>query len=482
MRVLALTPPSKYSKNVARDLLFGCWCKGKRIAGTSFPPLTLLSVATVLKEAGHDVRLFDAAGERSSLDDIIKVIKEFDLVVVLTATMSFNEDSQILKGLKNENEDLTTIVFGSHPTFMTRETVINEGIDIAVRYEAEFVIRDLVSVLENNGNEWKKIRGIGYLDGDKPIINEDYPFADNLDDLPFPDRTMLPRDVEYFNPVIKKIPYTTMLTGRGCPGRCTFCSAPSFAGRKIRLRSSKSVLDEMELVQSQGYKEVFFRDEMFTVSKKRVIEICEGIRERKIDLSWICSSRIGTVDEEMMKEMKEAGCHMIRFGVESGVQELLDNIKKGIKVEQTGETFRLLHKVGLDSHAHMMLGIPGESQETIKKTIEFVKEIDPTIVTFAICTPYPGTRLFEEVQSKNPEIKDGSSCTLEDIHTTGYYNQFFTSLTGKELEDNIRKAYRGFYLRPFYLMKWIGRIRSLAELRRVSMAGVQVFDFILRGD
>lgn len=482
MNILVLVPLSRFSKNVARDLIYGCWCKGKRIAGIKFPPISQLLIATILKNANHRVTLLDALVEQKTVEDVINIINSFDIVIVLTSTVTINEDSEFLRQLKIANSRLKTIVFGGHPTFMPKHTLQREGIDFIVRGEAEYVIRDFINAIEKGDNSWSEIQGIGYKYNGDAIINPFYPYIENLDLLPIPDRTMLPNWVDYFNPVVKRMSYTTMMTSRGCPGECIFCASPPFYGRKIRLQSAERVMEEIRLIVRQGYKEIFFRDENFTISKNRVVDICEQILKEGIDVTWICSTRIDYIALEMMKIMKMAGCHMVRLGVESGVQDILDNIKKGITIEQTREVFNWAHKVGLDTHAHCMIGMPGETQDTINKTLRFVKEIDPTIVTFGICTPYPGTPLFDMVREKHPEIGDGSQVDLGFLHTQGFYNEIFTDLTNERLSWNLRRIYRGFYLRPLYLLKWLGRIRTLDELKRVILAGTQVFGFALDRD
>jgi len=482
MKILALVPSSKFAKNVARDLIYGCWCQGKRIGGISFPPITLILVGTILKQTGHKVRLLDAAAEGINLNLLLKIASRYEAVIILTSTMSINEDAGLLNKIKKKNPNLKTIVFGSHPTFLPKDTLSKEGIDIVVRREPEYIVRDLVSALEKGGLDWKQVKGIGYMEDGEYIINDFYPFIQDLDFLPVPDRRMLLENADYFNPVVKRLPYTTMFTSRGCPGKCTFCSSPSFYGKQIRFSSAERVLKELKIIQKLGYKEVFFRDEMFTLSRKRVKEICKGIMEKNIDLTWICSSRVDALDKEIMSIMKRAGCHMIRLGVESGMQEILDNIKKGIKISQTTDVFKWAHEVGLDTHAHLMLGAPGETLRTIDKTMRFVKNIDPTIVTFGICSPYPGTLLFEQVKEKYPEVGDGSSCDLQNLHTQGFYNQAFTGLSSEMLSSSVGRAYRSFYIRPAYLLRWLFRINSMDELRRVMLAGTQVINFALKGD
>lgn len=484
MKVMVLIPSSCFSKNVARDLIYGCWCKGKRIGGIKFPPIPQLLVATVLKQFGHDVVLLDAAAKKISFEYLKQEIqKGYRCIIILTSTMTVREDVALLNELKKRNRNLRSIVFGSHPTFMPYASLTYPGIDFIARGESEYIIRDLVNALDIGGLSWRAVKGIGYLDSaGRVILNDPYPFINNLDELPIPDRTMLASGIDYFNPLVKRMPYTTAFTSRGCPGRCIFCSSPAFYGKTIRFRSAESVLEELEIIQKLGYREVFFRDEIFTVSQERTIGICEGILKKKIDISWICSARVGSVSKEMMGLMKKAGCHMLRFGVESGVQEILDNIKKDISIGEIRNTFSWAHEIGMDTHAHLMVGMPGDTQENIARTIQFVKDLNPTVVTFGICTVYPGTELFDIVKNKYPEIGDGSESNLGRLHTEGFYNHVFTSLSNEALAKNIRRLYGAFYLRPAYILKWIMKLGSLDELKRVALAATEVLDFVFRGD
>lgn len=483
MRVLALNPPSKYSRNVARDLLFGCWCKGKRIAGVQFPPLPLLSVVTTLREEGFDATLLDAAGERRSFEEAKRFAGDYDLVVMNTATAAFGEDASFLRDLKTAHPHLRTVVFGTHVTFMPHSSLARPGVDIVVlRGDHEFIIRDLVREMAKGGDGWRDVRGTAFLQEGQVVVNEAYPFIWDLDRVPVPDRTLLPRGVEYYNPIVKRIPATTALTSRGCPAKCVFCCAPTFYGTRYRYRSPESVLKELEILQDMGYREVFYRDEVFTLKRERVAQICKGILDRRIDMTWICSSRTDSVDKPMLELMREAGCHMIRFGVESGVQDLLDRMKKGVTVERVRQSFRWAHEVGMDTHAHMMIGLPGETRETIQRTLDFVDEIRPTTVTYGITTPYPGTPLFDEVAQADPAIGDGSVIGLRELHTTGRFNRHYTGLSSEELSRALREAYRRYYLRPSYVWMWLRRIRSLDELKRLSLAAATLYDFIFRGD
>lgn len=475
---MILNPPSKFAKNVVRDLFYGCWCKGKRIASAKFPPTTLLYIYTVLKENGHDVTLLDSQSNDKNLDEIKRMVskEEPEVIVIPTSTMSFNEDIETLKELKNL-VNTTTLAFGSHVTFLPKISLEKSvgGIDYIVMREPEYIIRDFVNTLQSNGNV-KNILGIGYNSDGQIKINELYPFIENLDELPFPDREPIIK-YEYFNPLVKKLPWTTAITSRGCPGKCNFCTAPPFYGLKIRMRSPENVVDEMQFLKELGFNEVFFRDETFTADRKRNEKICELIKERGLDISWICNARVGTVDKEIMIKMRKAGCHLIKFGVESGDQVILNNIRKGISVEMTRKTFNWANEIGMETHAHMMLGCVGETRGTIDETIEFVKEIKPTTVTFNAFTPYPGTYIFDVVKKEDPKIGDGSNCDLSKIHTIGFYNYVFCDLTDREIGIAIRMAYKKFYFRPFYILNRLRKINSLNEFRRIVSAGLNVLSF-----
>lgn len=482
MKILVLNPSSKVTKNVVRDVLYGCWCKGKRIGGGTVPPFALLQAATILSK-NHDVTFLDAQAESLSCDAVGKLVPDYHVVVVSTSTMSFREDADYLLALKRANPGVRTVMFGSHPTFMPRYCLAHKGVDIIVLYEPEFILRDLMDSMSRGGEEWKETRGIGYPENGQPHINERYPFIEDLDELPFPDVTMLPRGIDYFNPLVRKMPYMAVTTSKGCPGRCVFCTAPYFDGMKLRFQSAGYVLREIEYFLGKGYREIFFRDDTFFVQKNRDHEICRQISERRLGISWLANARVNLMDRDTMEVAKAAGCHTIKFGIESGVQSILDNMRKGYRLEQARQVFKWAHEVGMNTHAHVMLGNPGDTLETVKQTIEFTKELRPTTATFGICTPYPGTPLFQQVADAFPEIADGSASDLSKLHVEGLYNEQFSSLTSLELNGLVQRAYRSFYLRPSHWVTMLKtQFRSIDDLKRVSLAAANVLDFIFRGD
>lgn len=479
MKVLFLVPPPLAEDcNVVRDVLYGCWCKGKRIGGATVPPLVALSVSTVLKNDGNEVRLLDAPAEGKSVNEAVSIASEYETVLLLTSSMTFKDDCEILNRIKKANPSSKTIVFGSHPTFMPEACLKEKSIDIIAMREPEFIIRDLLRDIPNDS--WRSVKGIGFMEDGKVVINEPYPFIENLDELPIWDRLLLPKGLKYYNPLIRKYPYTTSETSRGCPGKCLFCTAPAMYGGKMRCWSAEKVVREIEQLVKEGYKEIYYRDETFTTFKKRNIEICNAILEKGIKISWLCNVRVGTVDEETLALMKKAGCHTIKIGVESGVQEILDKSNKGIKVEGTRDLFKWAKKYGINTHAHVMIGMPGDTKETLDITLKFLKELDPTTLDVGICTPYPGTVLFKKLLEEHPEIGDDYSIDFDKLHTAGMYNAYFTGLKREELEGYLNRFYKGFYLRPRHMIKNLSQIRNLADLKRIFSASLSLVTFMAK--
>jgi radical SAM superfamily enzyme YgiQ (UPF0313 family) len=479
--VLFLKPPSEVAgQNVVRDFVYGCWCNGRRIGGMQMPPLNELYVTTHVRSAGIDAELLDAQATpgkyKSLLDSAFANVRA---VVLMTSTQSFRHDVSVLRRIKDLNPRINSVLFGSHPTFMPEYCLQADEVDYVVRREPEETLKDLLChMMEDRAHE--ELLGIAYKSGGRIVVNPDRPYMD-MNDLPIPDRSLLPEGVDYFNPVVKRLPYTTMQTARGCPGRCVFCTAPSFYGKKYRYKSADNVVNELKEIAKLGYREVIIRDETFTTNKRRNREICERMIDEEIDLSWIANARTDLIDCEMMALMKKAGCHMVKFGVETGNDEILRNYKKGTTTAQAREVFKIAHDLRMETHAHVVLGGPGESRETIEKTIRFVKELDPTTASFGILTPYPGSPLFDMVAEKQPAIRDGSDSTMKNLHAEGFYSEAICGMSGEELSKLVVRSYRKFYWRPMYLLKRLLSIRSLEQFMILTVAGLNIFQFALTG-
>jgi len=482
LRVLVLNPMTQAAKNVVRDVLYGCWCAGKRIGGASVPPFPLVQLATILRDDGRKAVFLDAQAEQKGPDEVARLVRDFDAVLCSTSTMSFTEDAAYLSRLKASNPALVTVVFGSHPTFMPNYALAAPGVDYIIRREPEFAARDLCRGLAGLCDP-KAVPGTGHRDAaGQPVVNPDYPFIEDLDALPYPDVDFLPAGIHYFNPIVRRLPYMTATTSKGCPGKCTFCTAPVFDGHRVRFQSAGYVLGLMRYLRSKGYREVYFRDDTFFVNKRRDREIFAGILAEKMDVTWLANARVSGIDPETMLLARKSGCHTIKFGIESGSQEILDGMRKGYRIPEARAIFKAARSMGMNTHAHVMLGNPGDTPESIEATIEFVKELAPTTATFGICTPYPGTPLFESVAAKHPEIRDGSTSDLSKLHVEGLFNELYCAVPGADLQRLVRLAYRRFYLRPGYMLSLAARqVRSLEDLKRCLIAGTRVLDFVFRG-
>lgn len=475
--ILVLIPGSgPNQKNMIRDLVYGCWCNGRRIGGMQMPPVNHLYVATILKEDGHKVQFVDGqidfdTYQRLEQENFI----DLDFLLILSSSNSYKEDLTIAKTVKSKNPAIKTLFFGSHPTFKPEACLKEDAIDFVVIREPEMTICDLIRRVVD-GESLEDLGGCGYKENGEIRVNEFDGYFD-MNKLPIPDWTMLPEGVDYFNPVVKRMPFATMQTSRGCPAKCIYCTSPFFYGNDIRVKSAENVMKEIRYLVGLGYKEIFFRDETFTAYKKRNMEICQAIIDEQIDVTWIANGRVDMIDRESAEMMKKAGCHMLKFGVETGDDQMLLNLKKGATVKQAEEAFQICHEAGLDTHSHIVFGGPGETLNSIQNTLNFVKKIDPTTASFGILTPYPGTEHFKMVQEKFPEIKDGTEADMERLHTTPYYSQALCDIDQEELQKSIGRAYRNFYFRPAYILKWLKKVDSLDEFFRLIIAGSNIFTF-----
>jgi anaerobic magnesium-protoporphyrin IX monomethyl ester cyclase len=482
LHALFLKPPTGTNqRNVVRDFVYGCWCNGRRIGGMQMPPLNDLYAASHARQEGIEVAFLDAEMEadryaRLEADRFVDTLA----VVVMSSTQSFRQDVRALERIKSLNPEVRSIVFGSHPTFMPNFCLKETAVDFIVLREAEATIRELLGALRD-GTDTTSIQGLGYRAEDgSPVLTEARPLMD-LDELTIPDRCLLPKDVTYFNPVVKRLPYTTMQTSRGCPARCIFCTAPTFYGNKYRFRSAENVLEELRQLQAAGYRQVIFRDETFTAHHRRTVEICEGMLREGMDLRWIANGRVDMVDVELMKLMKRAGCHMLKFGVETADDEMLKVYRKGTTCQQAEEALTRAHEVGLATHTHIIFGGPGETRETISNTMEFIRRMNPTTASFGIVTPYPGTELFDRVAQAKPDIGDGTASNMTNLHTLPFYADAMCTLPGEELSKAVTRAYRQFYFRPKYLLKRLLGFESFEEFMIQVVAGLNVSVFALTG-
>lgn len=440
-------------------------------------PVYLAYVVAILEKAGIDVHFIDGVADDLSIQafaDKVKGMKP-DLVAMECSTPSIIKDLCTAEKLKEELKDTFIVLMGSHATYFHKEILSeNKFVDAIARGEYDFTIRDIALAIQKEKREIESVKGVSYRDGDEIHVNEERPLIQDLDSLPFPARHLV-KSPSYREAVFTGKRCTTMVTSRGCPYQCIFCLWPrTMYGRKFRARSPENVVDEIEhVVNEHGVDEIYIDDDTFNFDRNRAMKICEEIIQRGIKVMWMPQCRVDNVDLELLKTMKRAGCHYIKYGVESGSQEMLGAMKKVIKLEDVRRAFKLTRKAGIMTQAFFLLGLPGETHETVKKTIEFAKEIKPDSAQFAVVVPHPGTELYDICLEKGwlkCDSWEDFDCRRVIIETE--------SFSAKDAEKSRTKAYREFYLRPSYILRTTLKMWNPKEARRIIRSAKSVIERI----
>jgi anaerobic magnesium-protoporphyrin IX monomethyl ester cyclase len=351
------------------------------------PPLGLAYIAAVLENA-YEVRILDLALYHENLKKLSSVLDEFkpDVVGITCYTSSFSSSMNIAKCVKNFDKKIITLVGGAHATIRPADC-LNDYVDFVVRGEGEITFPELLEHLMGNRN-LEEIKGISYRIDGRVIHNPERPFITDLSKYPFPARHLLEME-KYSDKVI------TMLTSRGCPFNCIFCSR-TVTGRKHTAQTPERVIEEIkEVLSNSEHTHVHFVEELFTFDKKRVERICELLISNNIRFTWSCSSRVSNVDENLLTLMKKAGCIRINFGVESGDETVLKSLKKGITLDQVRKTFKDCKAIGIETFGYFIIGFPEDTRETVYKTINLAMELNPENLLFSIATPLPGAELWD---------------------------------------------------------------------------------------
>lgn len=368
------------------------------------PPLGVMYIAAVLREIA-DVEIMDMSVLKN-LGEVAAALEKAkpDIVGISTETVYAKSALKVAEMAKQLFPECSVHMGGPHPSVLPENTLQDKNIDAVVLGEGERTIVDMVNAI-GNGDSLTNVKGIGFKQDGKMIFTEKRDFIENLDELPYPARDLMPMQA-YLNEIPHPpMPYpsTSMVVGRGCPYNCSFCQPTCHLmfGKKIRYRSPEKCVDEMELlVEKYRVKGVSIQDDLLTMNKKWAITFCEQIIDRGIDVSWRCNSRINTINDEVLKMMRKAGCINIKFGVESGSQKILDAMNKGITVAQTEKAFELCRLNGIAPLANLMIGYPGENMEDLGMTLELVKRIEPDHIEISITSPVFGTYLYEMAKSK----------------------------------------------------------------------------------
>jgi radical SAM superfamily enzyme YgiQ (UPF0313 family) len=410
-----------------------------------FPPLGLGYLAAVLEKNRYEVDVIDCQVLKLSYEEFKNEISKRQPTIVGTtsSTRTYKSALRVTKIAKEVHPNCLTVLGGPHVTFWDREALHEcPSLDIVVRKEGENTLLELVQRLEA-GESYYDVIGITCRKEKEIIRNPDRPYIESLDELPFPARHLWPLER------IRKIEDIFYLTtSRGCVYWCDFCAAVRMFGRRYRMRSPKNVVDELEFLhKTYGATRFTFCDDAFTVDPSKTEEICSEIRNRKLKIIWNCGTRVDMVTKELLLKMKEAGCVSVWFGVESGSQQVLNAMNKGISTAQAVRALNWVRQLGLKPVPNVLLGFPGETKETAWRTIKFAEKISPEQVAMInIATPLPGTPMYDLVK-KNGWLRitdfDKYDCTTPIFETP--------TLSMKELGEIYEQAFQSFYLRPTYI-------------------------------
>jgi hopanoid biosynthesis associated radical SAM protein HpnJ len=420
-------------------------------------------------------KLVDAPPHRLTLSDILPLAHDYDLVIAHTSTPSFVSDVKAIEALKSVNPRLKAGFIGAKVAVEADKSLDRApAVDFVARNEFDFAIKEIA-----DGRPWKDVKGISYRNRDGVLVHNDHRAdLEDMDRLPFV-TPVYKRDLTIENYFIGylKHPYISLYTGRGCKSRCTFCLWPqTVGGHRYRTRSVGHVVDEIRWAKAAfpQVKEVFFDDDTFTDDLRRAEAIARELG--KLGVTWSCNAK-ANVPRASLKVLRDNGLRLLLVGYESGNQQILHNIKKGMLVDVARRFTRDCHDLGITIHGTFILGLPGETKETIEETIRFATEINPHTIQVSLAAPYPGTFLYDQavregwLDGDNAELVDDSGVQLAPLH--------YPHLTHSEIFDSVETFYRRFYFRSGKIASIVGEmLTSPAMMKRRLREGVEFFQFL----
>ncbi len=434
MRTLFLNPPSFEGFDGGAS---SRWPASREIESYWYP-VWLCYPAGMLP----DSKVLDAPPHKVSIEQTVAMAADYEFLVLFTSTPGFHVDVKMAGMMKEANPKMKVCFVGPPVTVEPEKTLReNPAIDFIVRREFDHQVVNFAK-----GTPLKELPGVSYrTEGGGIWHNPEGPVIENLDEMPWASK-IYKRDLDFrrYNVPFLLNPFISFYTSRGCPAMCTFCLWPqTHSGHRWRLRSIPDIVNECRwaLENFPGLKEIFFDDDTFNYKKERTIELCKELK--KLNFTWSCTSRV-TTDYETLKAMREAGCRLMIVGYESGDQQILKNIKKGATIDMARRYTRDAHALGLTIHGDFIVGLPGESRESIRKTIDFAKEMNTETIQVSIAHPYPGTEFYDYVKKNNLITLD--SMTDETGHQLP--NIIYPGLDRGELVDWVERFYGEYYFRP----------------------------------
>lgn len=470
MRLLLLYPPTAHMirTNVPRAVEETTGC---------YPPLGLLYVAAAVEREGrHEVVVTDTVAEGLREEQIRRQIRDVrpDVVGIQALTFTLMDVRAVARLCKEEYPQLPVVLGGPHPHLFPELTLTWPEVDHVLLGEGENNIVPFLDTLSARGDLTRVPGWVGRAADGGIARGPPNPLVENLDVLPIPARHLV-NPTRYRSVLGRGQRLTTIISSRGCPARCLFCARPHL-GKRFRARSASSVVSEMELCQERfGVDEFFFYDDTFTIDRERVLEICREVRRRHLSAFWDIRARVSDVDREMLDALRSAGCVRIHFGIESGNEQVLRTIRKGISLDEARQVLRWSREAGLETLAYFMIGFPGEGPTEVQDTIAYALSLDCDYVHVSVTTPFPGTELYrlglERGVYPHDVWAEYARNPTPDFVPPVWEERF----AREELIRYAQELYRRFYFRPRYVWNRLRRIHSCRELCAKAAAGIRLF-------
>ncbi|MFN7981985.1 MAG: radical SAM protein [Vicinamibacterales bacterium] len=464
-----------------------------------WPQVSLVQLAALLNDR-YTVKVVDAVAERMTWQTFAEIVNRERPKYYVTQLTAPTLQNDLYGAFLAKATGAKTMAFGTHVTPMPRETMRPyPSLDFVLRGEPDLTLRDVIDHLEghqfdrpeavatlfrkhdatyqptalpalvNGDPDLSAIKGLVWRRIGEIVVNPDRPYIADLDDLPMPLHHLLPLQ-RYRMPLIKG-PFTFIVTSRGCPAGCTYCIKHVSYGPTMRMRSPEKLVEEIKLLESLGVHNIHMYADLFTVNRDQVMALCRGILDAGLKITWTCNSRVDFVDDEMLQLMAKSGCHLISWGLESSSKEILTHARKGVDAERARISLLSARKAGIKNWGYFIIGLPGETVETIKSTIAFSKELPLDIALFHLAAPYPGTPFFFEV-AKNNWFRKG--VRWEDVDMDESTVLDYPNLSAEQLEYWQKRAFREWAMRPGPMLTYAKMVMSdLSTLRSAVNVGLQ---------
>jgi len=452
--ITLITPP------LTREERFGEMAKH----GATAPPLGLCYIAASLRMSGIQSSIIDPLSFDKTIEETVEeVVRQRSRYVGISSmTVGILRAAELAKQIKQREPEVITIIGGAHTTAVPLETLARfPQFDIGVIGEGEITIVELIETLESRGNI-ENVNGLIVRKGNGQLkLTAPRTYIEDLDSIPFPAWDMVPHLKYYRESATRfsKLPLGAIITSRGCPGRCLFCDNKTF-GRKFRAHSAKYVVDMIKYLKSKyEVKSIVFYDDYFIADKKRLYEICNMMIQEQLNLEWVCSARVNSINDEMLSLMKRAGCFQIAYGIESGNQDILDLQQKGITLDRIRSAVEMTRKAGIRTKGYFIIGHPTETVETIRQTINFAKLLPLDNFQATYFTPFPGSRAYEIACRYGSFDNDWGKMNMWDIVFVPH------GFSKEDLRYYLKVVHRKFYMRPRVIWSYI-KLMSNAEYRR----------------